>query len=88
MVTFSWQKQYVFQANRAAEILEKSTIDECEHVKGEMNPSDIGTRGITIENWQKVISYLDQIGSKTNLTIVLCLYNQIILCLMTMLQLQ
>ena len=31
------------------EILEASTIDEWKHIKGELNPSDIGTRGITIE---------------------------------------
>ena len=36
-------------ANRAAEILENSTIDEWKHIRGELNPSDIGTRGITIE---------------------------------------
>ena len=43
------KKQNVFVANRAVQILENSTIDEWKHVKGEMNPSDIGTRGITIE---------------------------------------
>ena len=43
------KKQNIFVANRAAEILENSTIDEWKHVKGELNPSDIGTRGITIE---------------------------------------
>ena len=43
------RRQNVFVANRAAEILEASTIDEWKHIKGELNPSDIGTRGITIE---------------------------------------
>ena len=43
------KKQNVCVANRAAEILENSTIDEWKHVKGEMNPSDIDTRGIPIE---------------------------------------
>ena len=43
------RKQNVFVANRAAEILQASTIDEWKHIKGELNPSDIGTRGITIE---------------------------------------
>ena len=43
------KKQNVFSANRSAEILETSTIDEWKHIKGELNPSDIGTRGITIE---------------------------------------
>ena len=43
------KKQNVFVANRAAEILENSSIDEWKHIRGELNPSDIGTRGITIE---------------------------------------
>ena len=43
------KRQNVFVANRAAEILETSTIDEWKHIRGELNPSDIGTRGITIE---------------------------------------
>ena len=42
-----------FFANGAAEILEASTIDEWKHIKGELNPSDIGTRGITIEKLSK-----------------------------------
>ena len=43
------RKQKVIVANRAAEKLEASTIDEWKHIKGQLNPSDIGTRGITIE---------------------------------------
>ena len=43
------KRQNVFVANRAAEILENSTIDEWKHVKGGLNPSDIGARGITIQ---------------------------------------
>ena len=43
------RKHNVFVANRAAEILEASTVDEWKHIKGDLNPSDIGTRGITIE---------------------------------------
>ena len=39
----------MYFAKRAAEILEASTTDEWKHIKGELNPSDIGTRGITIE---------------------------------------
>ena len=39
----------MYFANRAAEILEASITDEWKHIKGEFNPSDIGTRGITIE---------------------------------------
>ena len=46
-------KTKVFVANRAADILKNSTIDEWKHVKGEMNPFDIGTRGITIEKLTK-----------------------------------
>ena len=45
----SADKKNVFVANRAADILENSTIDEWKHVKSEINPSDIGTRGSTIE---------------------------------------
>ena len=43
------RRQNVFVANRAAEILETFTIDEWKHIRGELNPSDIGTRGRTIE---------------------------------------
>ena len=42
-------KQPVFVANRVAEILENSTIDQWRHVEGKMNPADIGTRGMTVE---------------------------------------
>ena len=42
-------KQPVFVANRVAEILENSTIDQWRHVEGEMNPADIGTGGMTVE---------------------------------------
>ena len=43
------RKQNVSVANRAAEILEASSIDDWKHIKGELNPSDTGTRGTTIE---------------------------------------
>ena len=43
------RRQNVFVATRTAEYLEASTIDEWKHIRGELNPSDIGTRGITIE---------------------------------------
>ena len=36
-------KQLVFVANRVAEILEKSTIEQWRHVDGKLNPADIGT---------------------------------------------
>ena len=42
-------KQPVFVANRVAEILENSTIDQWRHVEGKMNPADIETRGMTVE---------------------------------------
>ena len=42
-------KQPVFVANRVAEILENSTIDQWRHVEGKLNPADIGTRGMTVE---------------------------------------
>ena len=41
-------KQSVFVANRVAEILEYSTIDQWLHVEGKLNPADIGTRGMTV----------------------------------------
>ena len=41
------KRQNVFVANRAAEIL--YAADVWKHIRGEMNPSDIGTRGITID---------------------------------------
>ena len=43
------KKQQVFVANRAAEILENSSMDQWRHVKGVENPADIGTRGMSIE---------------------------------------
>ena len=42
-------KQPVFVANRVAEILENSNIDQWRHVGGKMNAADIGTRGLTVE---------------------------------------
>ena len=43
------KKQQVFAANRAAEILENSSMDQWRHVKGVENPADIGTRRMSIE---------------------------------------
>ena len=40
------KKQQVFVANRAAELLENSSMDQWRHVKGIENPADIGTRGM------------------------------------------
>ena len=50
------KKQNVYVANKAAECLENSPTEEWKHIQGEMNASDIGTRGITIDiltaiNW-------------------------------------
>ena len=43
------RRQNINVANRTAENLKASTLDEWKHIKGQLNPSDIGTRGITIE---------------------------------------
>ena len=42
-------KQPVFVANRSAEILENSSIDQWRHDEGKLNLADIGTRGMTVE---------------------------------------
>ena len=42
------KKQQVFVANRVGEILDHSTVDEWRHVRGALNPADIGTRGMTV----------------------------------------
>ena len=47
---FANKKQNVFVANRTAEILERSTIDEWKFVNGILNPADIGTRGMTVQD--------------------------------------
>ena len=46
------KKQQVFVANRAAEILENSSMDQCRHVKGVENPADIG---ISIEDLKESV---------------------------------
>ena len=43
----------MFVANRAAEIAEKSSMDQWRHVKGVENPADIGTRGMFIERFKE-----------------------------------
>ena len=42
------KKQQVFVSNRAAEIMENSSMYQWRHVKGTENPADIGTRGMFI----------------------------------------
>ena len=42
------KKQHIFVANRTREILDSSSVDEWRHVKGTMNPADVGTRGMTV----------------------------------------
>ena len=49
------KKQQVFVANRAAEILENSSIDQWRHVKGVENPADIGTRGMSVEGLREFV---------------------------------
>ena len=49
------KKQQVFVANRAAEILENSSMDQWRHFKGVENPADIGTRGMSIEGLNKSV---------------------------------
>ena len=51
---FQWlqsahKKQQVFVANRAAETLKNSSMDQWRHVKGIENTADIGARGMSIE---------------------------------------
>ena len=43
------KKQQVFVVNRAAEILENSSMDQWRNVKGIGNTADLGTRGMSIE---------------------------------------
>ena len=47
------KKKRVFVANRVAEILDSSTIDQWRHVEGTLNPADIGTRGKSVLELEK-----------------------------------
>ena len=49
------KNQQVFVANRAADILENSSMDQWRHVKGVKNPAEIGTRGMSIENLKEPV---------------------------------
>ena len=42
------KKQQVLGASRVGEILDQSTVDTWRHVKGTINPADIGTRRVTV----------------------------------------
>ena len=59
----SSEKQPVFVANRLAEILEATTVDQWYHVSSANNPADVVTRGLPIEElkesaWIKGPSFL------------------------------
>ena len=55
------KKQQVSVANRAAEILENSSMDQWRHVKGVENPADIGTQGLSIEGLKECV-WLNGLG--------------------------
>ena len=42
------KKQPTFVANRVAEILDSSTVDQWRHIAGADNPADLGTRRFSI----------------------------------------
>ena len=42
------KKQPTFVANRVAEVLDSSTVDQWRHIAGDDNPADLGTRGLSI----------------------------------------
>ena len=42
------KKQPTFVANRLAEILDSSTVDQYRQIAGADNPADLGTRGLSI----------------------------------------
>ena len=47
------KKQPVFVANKVAETLDSSTIDQRRHVEGTLNPANIGTRGKSVHDLEK-----------------------------------
>ena len=55
VVTASSQEKQIFVANRAAEKLENSSMDQCRHVKGVENPADIGTTWMPIEGLKESV---------------------------------
>ena len=43
----------MFVANRVAEILVSSSVDQWRHVEGALNPDDIGTRGKSVHQLEE-----------------------------------
>ena len=58
------KKQKMFVANRAAELLENSSMDQWRHVKGVENPADIGTRYSTFNQILSFIAYCMRFKTK------------------------
>ena len=48
-------KQPIFVANRASEILEGISVNQWHHVASHNNPADAGTRGMSSEALQKTV---------------------------------
>ena len=59
------KKQQVFVANRAAETMENSSMDQWRHVKGIEKPEDIGTRGTSTESIKKTVWLIGQAWLQT-----------------------
>ena len=55
MVTISSQKQPVLVAYRTAEILEVTKIDEWKQVRDGLNPADIGTRAMSVDDLKESV---------------------------------
>ena len=49
------KQQTTFNANRVAEILDSSTVDQCRHTAGADNPADLGTKGLSIKELMKSV---------------------------------
>ena len=56
-------KQQVIVANRVAEVLDNSTIDQWRPFEGKLNPADVRTRGMTVEALTKVSGSQGRRGS-------------------------
>ena len=64
------KKQPTFVANRKAEILDSSIVDQWRHIAGADNPADLGTRGLSINELMQSdwINGQDWLQSKINET--------------------